>query len=211
MAPDGHASAEPHNHLNPTGKSNNGKARRATLESRVSTENQGKKAYATSHLLQHQNLEARAARMGWDVVGQHESNVSGADANADRLRRLRREAALDKWDLVAFDNVDRAFRSVLVGLQFVEDMMACGKEVWVGDICVTQASSDEKFLFQVLLAASELKRNKNKDAADQRATKIMAFGIWYRDAVPFGYRRITFEQLLADAGRIEEVEPLGQE
>lgn len=198
--PDEHAGSEPHKHLEPAGKPIDGKAPKVTLESRVSTAKQGEKAFATSHMLQMENLRARAHRYGWEIVAENQSNVSGADANADRLQRLRHEAALDYWDIVAFDNVDRAFRSVLVGLQFVEEMIDAGKQVWVGDICVTEASSDEMFLFQVLLAASELKRNKNKDAAGHKAAKVRAFGMWYKKMVPFGYTRIALAEMLDDEG-----------
>lgn len=192
VGPSSHASAAPHKPKSSSKAPSIPEGRRATLETRVSTTKQAKKEHATSMRLQAENLHARAERKGWEVVAFHESHVSGADGKADRLDRLRREAAEDAWDLVAFDNTDRAFRSVRVALNFIEEMKELGKDVWIGDLCVTTASSDERFMLQVLLAASELKRAKNQDAANHQAKKVQMHGVWYHKLVPRGYqRRVT--------------------
>lgn len=190
VGPSSHDSRAPHKAKKASQAANTSRRLRASLESRVSTKKQSERENATSHDVQEENLVARAGRYGWDWGKEvHRSDVSGADGESDRLIRLRKEAAQDKWDLVAFDNTDRAFRSVLVGLQFIEAMKGFNKDVWIGDMCVTKATSDERFMLQVLLAASELKRAKNQDAANSRADKVRLKGLWYHAIVPLGYTR----------------------
>src|SRR5687768_15348180 len=81
---DSHARTQPHKVKDPSQGKITPKAKRATLETRVSTEKQGTKDYHTSHNVQTENLRHRAKRYGWEVGDrEHSSDVSGADDSAD--------------------------------------------------------------------------------------------------------------------------------
>ena len=129
-------------------------ARRAAIYLRVSTDRQ-----TTAN--QRLELEAIAARRGWEVVAVYEDNViSGAKGREGRpaLDRMLKDAQRRLFDVVMVKAMDRLGRSLVDLLSTMEHLDAVGVDLYIDRQNIDTTTPMGRLLFQVAGAFAEFER-----------------------------------------------------
>jgi len=108
---------------------------------------------------QQRELEAVAARHGWEVVEVFSDHgVSGAKDKRPALDRLRQGIARKEFDMVAAWSVDRLGRSLQHLLGFLGELKAKGIDLYLHQQGLDTATPAGRALFQMLGVFAEFER-----------------------------------------------------
>ena len=132
-----------------------GKPKRAALYVRVSTDQQS---------VEHQTAELRqvAERRGWAVVEVYsDAGISGAKGRNQRpgLDRMRNDAKRRKFDVVMSWAIDRVGRSLIDLLGTIQELEACGVDLYLDQQNIDTTTPAGKLLFQMTGAFAEFERS----------------------------------------------------
>jgi DNA invertase Pin-like site-specific DNA recombinase len=131
-----------------------GKARRAAIYLRVSTDTQ-----TTDN--QRRELEAIAERRGWPVVKVYEDRaISGAKSRNGRpaLDQMMKDASRREFDVVMSWAVDRLGRSLSDLLSIIQDLEATGVDLYLEQQNVDTTTPSGRLLFHITGAFAEFER-----------------------------------------------------
>jgi putative DNA-invertase from lambdoid prophage Rac len=157
---------------------------RVAIYARVSTSDQNCES-------QLRELREYVARRGWQVAGEYvDVGWSGKLASRPELNRLMSDARLRRFDATAVWKLDRWGRSLIHGIQSIQELVSIG----VRFIAITQnIDTDEsnpmsRFMLQILMAFSEMEREmiRERVTAGVRNAK--------RKGVQLGRKRVVFDR-----------------
>jgi DNA invertase Pin-like site-specific DNA recombinase len=148
-------------------------AKRTGLYLRVSTDQQ-----TTAN--QRLELEAVAARSGWDVIGVYEdAGVSGAKGRDGRpgLDHLLRDVTSRKVNMIAAWSVDRLGRSLqnLVGL--LTDLQAVGCDLYLHQQRLDTGTSSGRAMFQMCGVFAEFERSMIRERVNAGLARARSKGV----------------------------------
>jgi DNA invertase Pin-like site-specific DNA recombinase len=129
-------------------------AKRVGIYIRVSTDGQ-----TTAN--QRRELEAVAARSGWDIVGIYEdAGISGAKGREKRpgFDRLLKDATGRKVDMIAAWSVDRLGRSLQHLVGFLTDLQALGCDLYLHQQAIDTTTPSGRAMFQMCGVFAEFER-----------------------------------------------------
>jgi DNA invertase Pin-like site-specific DNA recombinase len=129
--------------------------KRAALYVRVSTDQQS---------VEHQTAELRqvAERRGWTVVHVYsDAGISGAKGRAQRpgLDAMLNDAKRRKFDVVMAWAIDRVGRSLIDLLATIQELEACGVDLYLDQQNIDTTTPAGKLLFQMTGAFAEFERS----------------------------------------------------
>src|SRR6516162_5026260 len=110
---------------------------------------------------QRRELEAVAARSGWEVVGFYEdAGISGAKGREKRpgFDRLLKDATARKIDMVAAWSVDRLGRSLQHLVGFLTDLQALGCDLYLHQQAIDTSTPSGRAMFQMCGVFAEFER-----------------------------------------------------
>jgi DNA invertase Pin-like site-specific DNA recombinase len=148
-------------------------AKRTGLYLRVSTDNQ-------TTMNQRLELEAVAARSGWDVIGVYEdAGVSGSKGRDKRfgLDQLLRDVTSRKVNVIAAWSVDRLGRSLqdLVGL--LTDLQAVGCDLYLHQQSLDTGTPSGRAMFQMCGVFAEFERSMIRERVNAGLARARSKGI----------------------------------
>jgi DNA invertase Pin-like site-specific DNA recombinase len=111
---------------------------------------------------QRRELEAVAARSGWDVVEVYEdAGISGAKGREQRpaFDRLLKDATRRKFDMVAAWSVDRLGRSMPDLVGFLGDLKALGVDLYLHQQALDTSTPSGRAFFQMIGVFAEFERS----------------------------------------------------
>jgi DNA invertase Pin-like site-specific DNA recombinase len=129
-------------------------AKRVGIYIRVSTDGQ-----TTAN--QRRELEAVAARSGWDIVGIYEdAGISGAKGREKRpgFDRLLKDATARKVDMIAAWSVDRLGRSMQHLIGFLNDLQALKCDLYLHQQAIDTTTPSGRAMFQMCGVFAEFER-----------------------------------------------------
>jgi DNA invertase Pin-like site-specific DNA recombinase len=129
-------------------------ARRVGVYIRVSTDGQ-----TTAN--QRRELEAVAARSGWDIVGIYEdAGVSGAKGREKRpgFDKLLKAATAREIDMIAAWSVDRLGRSMQHLIGFLNELQALGCDLYLHQQRIDTTTPSGRAMFQMCGVFAEFER-----------------------------------------------------
>jgi DNA invertase Pin-like site-specific DNA recombinase len=129
-------------------------AKRVGIYIRVSTDGQ-----TTAN--QRSELEAVAARSGWEVVGVYEdAGISGARGREKRpgFDRLLKDATARKIDMVAAWSVDRLGRSLLHLVGLLQELQALKCDLYLHQQAIDTSTPSGRAMFQMCGVFAEFER-----------------------------------------------------
>jgi DNA invertase Pin-like site-specific DNA recombinase len=148
-------------------------AKRVGIYIRVSTDGQ-----TTAN--QRRELEAVAARSGWEVVGIYQdAGISGAKGREKRLGfdRLLKDATARKIDMVAAWSVDRLGRSLQHLVGFLTDLQALGCDLYLHQQAIDTTTPSGKAMFQMCGVFAEFERSMIVERVNAGLKRAKAQGI----------------------------------
>ena len=110
---------------------------------------------------QRRELEAVAARSGWEVVGIYQdAGISGAKGREKRPRfdRLLKDATARKIDMVAAWSVDRLGRSLQNLVGFLNELQALGCDLYLHQQAIDTTTPSGRAMFQMCGVFAEFER-----------------------------------------------------
>jgi DNA invertase Pin-like site-specific DNA recombinase len=110
---------------------------------------------------QRRELEAVAARSGWEVVGVYEdAGISGAKGREKRpgFDRLLKDATARKMDMIAAWSVDRLGRSLQHLVGFLTDLQALGCDLYLHQQAIDTSTPSGRAMFQMCGVFAEFER-----------------------------------------------------
>ena len=132
---------------------------RVALYARVSTDDQ-------SCEMQLRELREHAAYRGWEIAGEYvDTGWSGSKASRPELNRLKADARLRRFDVVAVWKLDRWGRSVADSIGAIQELVG----LKVRFVAITQnIDTDEsnpmsRFLLHIMAAFAELEREMTRE------------------------------------------------
>jgi DNA invertase Pin-like site-specific DNA recombinase len=128
--------------------------KRVGIYTRVSTDGQ-----TTAN--QRRELEAVAARSGWEIVGVFEdAGISGAKGRDRRpgFDRLLKDATARKIDMVAAWSVDRLGRSLQHLVGFLNELQALGCDLYLHQQALDTSTPSGRAMFQMCGVFAEFER-----------------------------------------------------
>jgi DNA invertase Pin-like site-specific DNA recombinase len=129
-------------------------AKRVGVYIRVSTDGQ-----TTAN--QRRELEAVAARSGWEIVGIYEdAGISGAKGRDKRpgFDRLLKDATARKIDMIAAWSVDRLGRSLQHLVGFLTELQALGCDLYLHQQAIDTSTPSGRAMFQMCGVFAEFER-----------------------------------------------------
>jgi DNA invertase Pin-like site-specific DNA recombinase len=176
-------------------------AKRVGIYIRVSTDGQ-----TTAN--QRRELEAVAARSGWEVVGFYEdAGISGAKGRDKRpgFDRLLRDATARKIDMVAAWSVDRLGRSLQNLVGFLTELQALKCDLYLHQQAIDTTTPSGKAMFQMCAVFAEFERsmivervNAGLKRAKSQGVKLgrgnRKDGSWSADEKRWGMTRVELEK-----------------
>jgi DNA invertase Pin-like site-specific DNA recombinase len=130
-------------------------AKQAALYVRVSTDHQTVEN-------QIQELTAIAKRRGWTVVETYQdAGISGAKGRDKRpaLDEMLKDACRRKFDIVMVWAIDRLGRSLIDLLHTIQELEACGTDIFIDKQSLDTTTPMGKLMFQVCGAFAEFERS----------------------------------------------------
>src|SRR6201997_4986864 len=148
-------------------------AKRVGIYIRVSTDGQ-----TTAN--QRRELEAVAARSGWDVVGFYEdAGISGAKGRDKRpgFDRLLKDATARKIDMIAAWSVDRLGRSLQNLVGFLTDLQALGCDLYLHQQAIDTTTPSGRAMFQMCGVFAEFERSMIVERVNAGLARAKANGV----------------------------------
>jgi DNA invertase Pin-like site-specific DNA recombinase len=115
---------------------------------------------------QRRELEAVAARSGWEIVGFYEdAGISGAKGRDKRLGfdRLLKDATARNVNMIAAWSVDRLGRSLQHLVGFLNDLQALGCDLYLHQQALDTSTPSGRALFQMCGVFAEFERAMIKE------------------------------------------------
>jgi DNA invertase Pin-like site-specific DNA recombinase len=148
-------------------------ARRVGIYIRVSTDGQ-----TTAN--QRRELEAVAARSGWEVVGIYEdAGISGANGREKRpgFDRLLKDATARQVDMIAAWSVDRLGRSLQHLVGFLNELQALGCDLYLHQQALDTSTPSGRAMFQMCGVFAEFERAMIVDRVKAGLKRAKAAGV----------------------------------
>ena len=147
--------------------------RRVGIYLRVSTDGQTTKN-------QRRELEAVAARSGWEVVGIYEdAGISGAKGRDKRpgFDRLLKDATARKINMIAAWSVDRLGRSLQDLVGFLGELQAVGCHLYLHQQAIDTTTPSGKAMFQMCGVFAEFERAIMVERVNSGLARAKAKGV----------------------------------
>jgi DNA invertase Pin-like site-specific DNA recombinase len=146
--------------------------RRVGIYLRVSTDGQ-----TTEN--QKRELEAVAARSGWEVVGFYEDAISGAKGRDKRpgFDRLLKDATGRKINMIAAWSVDRLGRSLQDLVGFLGELQAVGCHLYLHQQAIDTTTPSGKAMFQMCGVFAEFERAMIVERVNAGLARARAAGV----------------------------------
>jgi DNA invertase Pin-like site-specific DNA recombinase len=182
-------------------------ARRVAIYARVST------ADGQTCENQIRELEAVAARHGWNVAGVYDDNgITGATPRESRpaMKRLLKAVARREIDMVAAWAVDRLGRSLVDLLGFLNELHAKKIDHYLHQQGLDTSTPAGRAMFQMLGVFAEFERSMVRDRVRSGMERAKATGTKSgkaigRPAVPAAINQRIRALVLANAGSQREI------
>ncbi|WP_426410043.1 recombinase family protein [Bradyrhizobium ganzhouense] len=129
---------------------------------------------------QRRELEAVAARSGWQVVGIYEDEgISGAKGRDKRpgFDRLLRDATARKINLIAAWSVDRLGRSLQDLVGFLNELQALGCNLYLHQQALDTTTPSGRAMFQMCGVFAEFERCMIRERVNAGLARAKASGI----------------------------------
>ena len=125
-------------------------------------------------------LEAVAARSGWEVVGFYEdAGISGAKGRDQRpaFDRLIRDATSRKINMIAAWSVDRLGRSLQDLVGFLNELQAVGCNLYLHQQALDTTTPSGRAMFQMCGVFAEFERCMIRDRVNTGMARARANGV----------------------------------
>src|SRR5438132_144079 len=157
----------------PSRKKPMAKAKRAALYVRVSTDSQ---------TVENQIRELRqvAQRRGWEVVEVYnDAGISGAKGRNGRpgLDTMLKDASRRKFDVAMAWAIDRLGRSLIDLLNMIQQLEACGVDLYLDQQAIDTTTPMGKLVFQVTGAFAEFERSMIRQRVKLGLKRAIAKGV----------------------------------
>src|SRR5215471_4567181 len=129
---------------------------------------------------QRRELEAVAARSGWQVVGIYEDNgISGAKSRDQRpgFDRLLKDATARKITMIAAWSVDRLGRSLQDLVGFLNELHALGCDLYLHQQALDTSTPSGRAMFQMCGVFAEFERSMIRERVNTGLARAKANGI----------------------------------
>ena len=129
---------------------------------------------------QRRELEAVAARSGWEVVGIYEdAGISGAKGRDRRpgFDRLLKDATARKIDMVAAWSVDRLGRSLQHLVGFLNELQALGCDLYLHQQALDTSTPSGRAMFQMCGVFAEFERSMIVERVNAGLKRAKAQGV----------------------------------
>src|SRR5262252_1484989 len=106
-------------------------------------------------------LHQIAERRGWEVVEQyHDAGISGSKGRDKRpgLDRMLKDASKRRFDVVMAWAIDRLGRSLIDLLGTIQELEACGVDLFLEQQSIDTTTPSGKLMFQIVGAFAEFER-----------------------------------------------------
>jgi DNA invertase Pin-like site-specific DNA recombinase len=157
---------------------------------------------------QRRELEAVAARSGWEIVGFYEdAGISGAKGRDKRpgLDRLLKDATARKVNMIAAWSVDRLGRSLQDLVGFLNELQALGCDLYLHQQALDTSTPSGRAMFQMCGVFAEFERAmirdrvlagmaRAKDAGVKMGRGIRKDGAWGKDEERWGCSRAELDR-----------------
>jgi DNA invertase Pin-like site-specific DNA recombinase len=157
---------------------------------------------------QRRELEAVAARSGWQVVGFYEdAGISGAKGRDRRpgFDRLLKDATARKIDMIAAWSVDRLGRSLQDLVGFLTDLRALGCDLYLHQQALDTSTASGRAMFQMCGVFAEFERAMIVERVNAGLKRARAQGVklgrgnrkdgaWGEDEKRWGMSRAELEK-----------------
>lgn len=166
--------------------------KRAALYVRVSTDGQSVENQA-------RELQQIAERRGWEVVETYsDAGISGARGRDKRLGldRMLNDAKRRRFDIVMAWAIDRLGRSLIDLLGTIQELEACGVDLFLEQQAIDTTTPAGKLMFQVCGAFSEFERSMIRQRVKLGLKRAVAQG------KTLGRPRIDDPKLVATVKRL---------
>jgi DNA invertase Pin-like site-specific DNA recombinase len=128
---------------------------------------------------QRRELEAVAARSGWQVVGIYEdTGISGAKGRDKRpdFDRLLKDATARKLNMIAAWSVDRLGRSLQDLVGFLTDLQALGCDLYLHQQALDTSTPSGRAMFQMCGVFAEFERGMIRERVNAGLARARAKG-----------------------------------
>lgn len=128
---------------------------------------------------QKRELEAVAARSGWQVVGTYEdAGISGAKGRDKRpgFDRLLKDATARKVDMIAAWSVDRLGRSLQDLVGFLNELRALNCDLYLNQQALDTSTPSGRAMFQMLGVFAEFERGIIRERVNAGLARARARG-----------------------------------
>jgi DNA invertase Pin-like site-specific DNA recombinase len=128
---------------------------------------------------QRRELEAVAARSGWQVVGFYEdAGISGAKGRDKRpgLDRLLKDATARKINMIAAWSVDRLGRSLQDLVGFLTELQALGCDLYLHQQALDTSTPSGRAMFQMCGVFAEFERGMIRERVNAGLARARANG-----------------------------------
>ncbi|WFU44137.1 recombinase family protein [Bradyrhizobium sp. CB82] len=128
---------------------------------------------------QRRELEAVAARSGWEIVGIYEdAGISGAKGRDERpgFDRLLKDATARKINMIAAWSVDRLGRSLQHLVGFLTDLRALGCNLYLHQQALDTSTPSGRAMFQMCGVFAEFERGMIRERVNAGLARARAKG-----------------------------------
>lgn len=128
---------------------------------------------------QRRELEAVAARSGWEVIGVYEdAGISGAKGRDKRpgFDRLLKDATARKINMIAAWSVDRLGRSLQDLVGFLTDLQALGCHLYLHQQALDTSTPSGRAMFQMCGVFAEFERGMIRERVNAGLARAKAMG-----------------------------------
>jgi DNA invertase Pin-like site-specific DNA recombinase len=128
---------------------------------------------------QRRELEAVAARSGWQVIGFYEdAGISGAKGRDKRpgFDRLLKDATARKVDMIAAWSVDRLGRSMQHLVGFLNELQALGCDLYLHQQALDTSTPSGRAMFQMCSVFAEFERAMIRERVNAGLARAKAKG-----------------------------------
>ena len=129
---------------------------------------------------QRRELEAVAARSGWEIVGIYEdAGISGAKGRDERpgFDRLLRDATARKINMIAAWSVDRLGRSLQHLVGFLTDLRALGCNLYLHQQALDTSTPSGRAMFQMCGVFAEFERGMIRERVNAGLARARERGV----------------------------------
>jgi DNA invertase Pin-like site-specific DNA recombinase len=158
-------------------------------------------------------LQAVAARSGWQVVGFYEDNgISGSTGRAKRpgFDRLLKDATARKIDMIAAWSIDRLGRSMQHLVSFLGELQAVGCDLYLHQQALDTSTPSGRAMFQMCGVFAEFERAMVRERVNAGLARAKAKGKRLgRRPIGAGVEAKIREPRSTGAGKIKIAKTLG--